>query len=587
MCTSTSESVVLRKGLRRSGDWLRRLPQDFSWRLLHKLVMTLSDSISVQLKDRLLSIIRSRDIAGYYELEVEFGLQCIARHPQGPFPGNPASVLLLISVFRKSVDMALLSGKERRTSCIAKALSLDNSLPVTPKSEWHSDHVYVQARGWIQRVLNSVPDLDTIANSVRHGPGSSASVPYCARSRYFKYLNWPYRSTPASRCLLTDCILTDARWAAVLEDDMRKQFHIPMWNILNRDSFRSRIVDANHPYNVVTTVPKDGRKDRPIAKEQTGNIFLQLAVGSIIRQRLRAAGIDLDKQAVWNRRMALASSLTQRLFTIDLSNASDTVSRALVQALLPEGWFLLLETLRAPWGTFPDRSIFYKKFTSMGCGFTFELETLIFRAISYGISRVYGHRTDMFATFGDDIIGPDYLYTHHLQYLEYSGFQVNSEKSFHGRDRVRESCGVDAYEGVNIRPVYIKEVPKTVSAAIGVRNRLRAWFLKHHGSFPHDLDSFLLGMFSDLPPVGPDSIETDGWLQDGPAVPGSYHWAIVPRTKELPAREFMFRKLMHPLRSCTGEGGNFLVSEESSQVSIKGRVVHAGFDWRDQLITDC
>jgi hypothetical protein len=354
-----------------------------------------------------------------------------------------------------------------------------------------------------------------------------------------------------------------------------------MWSILDRTVFHNTIVEGVYPFNVVTTVPKDGRKDRPIAKEQTGNIYLQLGVGSLIRQRLLAVGVDLNHQADRNRRKALIASRDLSLFTIDLSSASDTVGYALVKALLPPDWFRLLDSLRAPWGVLPSGEAFlYRKFSSMGNGFTFELETVIFMAICVGVSKVFGHRSDEFAVFGDDIIGPDYLYLQITNYLEYSGFLVNSEKSFHGGQRVRESCGVDALDGRDIRPFFIKTVPQDAMEAIGIRNRVRKWFLGQLGDYPAKLDDFLIGRtFSRMPPIGPDSdVEFDGWLQDGPRARGSRYQAYMRATTQVPAREFLFRKLMHDLRSCTGEGGNFLVSETSQRVELVDRVVHERYD---------
>jgi hypothetical protein len=217
----------------------------------------------------------------------------------------------------------------------------------------------------------------------------------------------------------------------------------------------------------------------------------------------------------------------------------------------------------------------------MGNGFTFELESILFLALCEGIRRVYGVRSDRFFAFGDDILGPDYLYSHCCKYLSYSGFLVNSEKSFHGSSRVRESCGIDALDGRNIRPVFVKRVPQGAMEAIGVRNRIRAWCYRQFGSYPASLDNLLIGdTFDDMPPIGPDSdVEFDGWLQDGDWNVGTHHECYTPTTVQIPSRELHIRKLMHDLRSCSGEGGNFLVSEPSQRVRLVDRVVGRQFSW--------
>lgn len=568
--------VVSRRGGR---EFLKRLPGNYCWRLLRELLTATADQLSSNLYDELSGVFRRQIAAEYYGLDASFGLQRIAEEVD-PRRGNPAVVHMLVSAFRKCSGLELVSAKQRRLDCLTNVRLVDSAVPGL-KPDWLTDDVYAHARSFLQSLLGAAPDRDVVMYSAKHGPGSTASIGFDQRSKYFKLACWPYRSTPSARGLLADCIRTDSRWEAALEDSYRRAAGVPMWSLLDRMVFTDLTVDGRHPYNIVTTVPKDGRKDRPIAKEQTGNIYLQLGVGSIIRQRLLAFGVDLNHQADWNRRKALIASRDLSLFTVDLSSASDTVGYALVQALLPPDWFRLLDSLRAPWGVLPSGEAFlYRKFSSMGNGFTFELETVIFMAICVGVSRVFGHRSDVFSVFGDDIIGPDYLYTQVTSYLEYSGFLVNSEKSFHGPQRVRESCGIDALDGRNIRPFFVKSVPQDAMEAIGLRNRVRSWFLTQLGDYPARLDCFLIGdTFNLMPPIGPDSdVEFDGWLHDGPRERGSKYQAYTRAAVQVPAKEFLFRKLMHDLRSCTGEGGNFLVSDKGQRVELADRVVHERYD---------
>lgn len=539
---------------------LRRLPADFCWTLLQALLGELSDQLSSNLRAELSDVFRRRQVAEYYSLDARYGAQSMANQVY-PKLGNPAAVYMLTSIMRKCEDMALVDRKTRKETCLRGVRDVDSQIP---SRDDICDHpVYSYARAWLRETLSHVPSRDAIQFSARHGPGSTASIPYGERSKFFKLATLPYRTGRSCRSQLFDCITADARWAGAVEDSLRRRDQIPAWSVIDRSRYEEVVIDGEHPYNIVTTVPKDGRKDRPIAKEQTGNIYLQLAVGHILRTRLRARGIDLDKQADVNRQMALDASLNHQMFTIDLSNASDTVGFDLVKQLLPPDWFLLLASLRAPWGVLPSGEAFlYRKFSSMGNGFTFELESLIFLAICKGIQRSYGHRSDRFVAFGDDIIGPDYLFLHTRNYLEFAGFRVNSEKSFHGKHPFRESCGVDALNGINIRPVFVKRIPRFVTEHIGVRNRIRSWFLRHLGSYPARLDSLFLNYLDYMPPIGPDSIETDGWLQDGPYAPGIKFQSLVLCSKNVAsARELHLRKLMHNLRSCDGEGGNFLITD--------------------------
>jgi hypothetical protein len=130
------------------------------------------------------------------------------------------------------------------------------------------------------------------------------------------------------------------------------------------------------------TVPKTGLIDRSIAIEPAINVFYQLGLGTSLRRRLRnATGWDLDHAQDIHRAVARESSITREFATLDLSNASDTVCKNLVRLLLPPRWFEELSALRSP-KTFVEKGWrVLEKFSSMGNGYTFELETLIFAAI--------------------------------------------------------------------------------------------------------------------------------------------------------------------------------------------------------------
>jgi hypothetical protein len=214
--------------------------------------------------------------------------------------------------------------------------------------------------------------------------------------------------------------------------------------------------------NRFATVPKTSRIDRAIASEPAINIFYQLAVGREIRARLKkATGWDMDVAQDVHRRVARESSVTREFATLDLSNASDTVAKSLVKLLLPHAWFSLMNDLRSPTTELGDKCVVLEKFSSMGNGFTFELETIIFAALSCCASRanplnggVLGK--DVFV-FGDDIIVRNDDVKSVIAVLKFCGFQLNSEKSFFGDEPFRESCGGDYFMGQPVRPYFLKD----------------------------------------------------------------------------------------------------------------------------------
>lgn len=215
------------------------------------------------------------------------------------------------------------------------------------------------------------------------------------------------------------------------------------------------------------TVPKSAKTDRVICYEPHMNIWLQLKVGTYLKGRLLRAGVNLRDQSV-NQRRALISSRTGDYATIDLSMASDTLALELVYELLPIDWAIYLDELRSKKTYWPD-GVWREnqKFSSMGNGFTFELESLIFYALASAV-------TPDVSVFGDDIICPTGKANEVIRVLASAGFVVNSAKSFtHGP--FRESCGMDGFCGVDVTPVYLRKLPSSRGDVAKLHNAIRAW----------------------------------------------------------------------------------------------------------------
>jgi hypothetical protein len=223
--------------------------------------------------------------------------------------------------------------------------------------------------------------------------------------------------------------------------------------------------------NRFATVPKDSKRLRTIAIEPSINVYFQLAYGRAIRHRLGYQGIHLDTAQDIHRRKACEASTEGHLATLDLSNASDTVSKALVELLLPERWFVCLDDLRSKKTFIDNRWVILEKFSSMGNGFTFELETLIFLAIASAVCEdgVVGENV---LAFGDDIIIPSQYSKDVISALKFFGMSVNESKSFVDGP-FRESCGGDYFLGVDVRPYYLKKEPNEPQHFIAFANGLR------------------------------------------------------------------------------------------------------------------
>lgn len=204
------------------------------------------------------------------------------------------------------------------------------------------------------------------------------------------------------------------------------------------------VVDGNS----LSFVPKDARTDRSICIEPDLNIYVQLGIGKWMRKQFRRY-FDLDSQADRNREMV---KWAQACFaTIDLSSASDTIASSLVHALLPEDWYDLLDMARCRYTVIDGQKYENQKFSSMGNGFTFELETLIF----YAACCAVGVRHEDLSVFGDDIIVPQADAMSVTQVLQQLGFTVNEEKTFLSGSFF-ESCGHDYFNGTFVRPFFWK-----------------------------------------------------------------------------------------------------------------------------------
>lgn len=230
------------------------------------------------------------------------------------------------------------------------------------------------------------------------------------------------------------------------------------------------------------SVPKDSRVNRLIAIEPSGNAFLQQSVGAFIRRKLLSVNIDLNDQRP--NQSGAFHALVDDLCTIDLARASDSISIELVRAVLPHDWFLLLDALRSPLvrldasnpsGT--EKWFLLSKFSSMGNGFTFELESLIFWAISKFVNPSFNP-----LIYGDDIVVRQSDSSNLIRLLTACGFETNLEKTFLS-GRYFESCGKHYYDLEDVTPAYQKARLTNLFEAVRCHNRLIRWARRGPGRY--------------------------------------------------------------------------------------------------------
>lgn len=208
-----------------------------------------------------------------------------------------------------------------------------------------------------------------------------------------------------------------------------------------------------------TMVPKSAETHRGICVSPSLNVTYQLSVGKVIRKRLSMQGIDLTYGQTVHQRLAEQASLKLDLATIDLSSASDTVASELVKLVLPQNWYDLLDGLRCKYTRIDKKWRKLEKFSAMGNGYTFELETLLFYTLGLTVAELLCSTPDVLTVYGDDIIIDQALAEPMVTALRFFGFIPNTKKTFIDGTPFRESCGGDYYRGVNVRGYYLENFP--------------------------------------------------------------------------------------------------------------------------------
>jgi hypothetical protein len=251
--------------------------------------------------------------------------------------------------------------------------------------------------------------------------------------------------------------------------------------------------------NKIVTVPKNSKTDRVIAIEPGINLWFQKAIGTMIRRRLSRFRIDLNDQSI-NQQLAWQSSSDETLATVDFSSASDSISLEVVRELIPPRWFQIMDAARSKVGIADGKPFVWKKFSSMGNGFTFELESLIFYAAALAVNEYLDYDSPV-SVYGDDVIIDSRSFALFSEFSAFLGFRVNEQKSF-SSGHFRESCGSHYFSGVDCKPIFLKERLSNVETVYKLANSLR--MLAHRFGFNRRCDASLrdawLHLYDRVPP---------------------------------------------------------------------------------------
>lgn len=346
---------------------------------------------------------------------------------------------------------------------------------------------------------------DPLEWKFRHGPGVVSNR--SNHSNKYKFVAWGDRLETAFP--IADCgYHNHASWAA---------------------NANSQDWDHNDPRSRLIDVPKTYTKPRLIAAEPSEHMWCQQNIWHFLCERVKTTWIGnfiTFRDQAPNQRLCKLGSREGHFATVDLSAASDRVTCRFVECLFG-GNVNLLKALRASrtaWIETPQLGLEFqlKKFSTMGNACTFPVQSIGFMCIaiaavatSRGLDPLAmlrdGALDGEVAVFGDDIIVPTDSRELLFEGLEILDFKVNQDKSF-WTGRFRESCGVDAFDGVDITPVYWRAPcgsdPESIVSFVTVRN---SFYRKGYFNTVRYLDSTIRVRFLARVPVGSGHFGLESW----------------------------------------------------------------------------
>lgn len=393
------------------------------------LVGRLSDR---NLRDLLAGFIASNDIRALCSLEVDYHVlpvtdAIICRQIRAFFEKRDD---IDFGIDRKAVALAKFMETEMWCASTNRFIIKSRLRPEIIPGDVHA--VLHYARRKIVEILGDLPEFEELR--LRFGPGATTTTlkkNACPLNKLGAPFACSERLLPSVARLLEEC----PGWIPFKDED---SVSVPV------------LLQAG----VLSFVLKNWKTDRTTVKNPPLNVLLQLGYGDWMADRLRVFGQSTRDQSR-NQMAARSGSIDGRLATLDLSSASDTIAKELVWELFPYDWAYALNECRTDLVELPNGELLrLQKFSSMGDGFTFPLETLIFYSLAYGCCKVRELDTKAIQVYGDDIIVPTDCFEFLCDTLKCLGFLPNAEKSFH-TGPFRESCGADYYKGINIRPCYL------------------------------------------------------------------------------------------------------------------------------------
>jgi len=292
-----------------------------------------------------------------------------------------------------------------------------------------------RAKDLLSRLFHSFDPKDIYP---RHGPGAVATK----QKLWDKYL-WTNISAKITEHYPLD-----------------EYFYASLGHVCDRYESFSTIQDKDLPARVIL-VPKDSRGPRLISCEPVDYQWVQQGLGRAIvelveKHSLTRWNVFFTDQGP-NQRGALLGSSNGQYVTLDLNEASDRVHLDLVRLLFPKDVYTYLEACRSSSTELPDGEVIkLNKFAPMGSCLCFPILALTIWAILTA-SAPDAYTRERILVYGDDVIVTKANALNAIEQLESFGLKINRDKSCTS-GFFRESCGTDAFQGINVTPVRFRTV---------------------------------------------------------------------------------------------------------------------------------
>lgn len=278
--------------------------------------------------------------------------------------------------------------------------------------------------------------------------------------------------------------------------------------------------------SVLAVVPKDSRGPRIICMEPSEYMWLQQGLGRAIVKHLQShpltrGHVNFDDQTI-NGSIAKKASMEGRHATLDMKEASDRISKSLIDVLFDgvpvlKRKLLALSTnrTRLPSGVI----LATRKYAPMGSALCFPVMSIVHYALALGSLKVrkpgctYKALAEDLYVYGDDIICHVRDVESLMEDFPLYGLKFNRDKSFfHGK--FRESCGVDAYDGTDVTPVRVKSTRLLYNSGVALQRSLAYYHsLKDRGytNLAQLWRNLIDRVYGDLPYVTAES-GIPGWI---------------------------------------------------------------------------